>query len=258
MVVGGPSWEFQGPWASGLQEQGCAGSTRGPCRTFPGPLLVWSRRQPEMMVAWAQWGCPACWPVEAGPLRPWHSISHKLTLLDLVCYLCVGHSFGSLVLSPMGAWHMSPTDRQLVTPSEVPLMDCSCARVEDMPFGKMAESLCSCWPTRWLPALWTMSGSSNCSLWRFLLPPSAPSDFTVIVLQKFKWGKDFLDLNHQLLDSTWPAAAWSGCSRHRRSSWAVPQRAPGGGKLSFWCEFRAGVCKVPHAHGWHLAARRQW
>lgn len=61
----------------------------------------------------------------------------KLQRLHLIRSLRVGQRFKGIVLSPKGTQSVSPSDRGIIETSGLCVVDCSWARVEEVPFDKI-------------------------------------------------------------------------------------------------------------------------
>ncbi|XP_044020488.1 18S rRNA aminocarboxypropyltransferase isoform X2 [Aphidius gifuensis] len=111
----------------------------------------------------------------------------KLSRHGLIKTLKLGQRFAGLVLTPVGKKCVSPTDRPIVEDHGCAVVDCSWAKLEETPFGKMR--------------------TPNPRLLPFLVAAN-PINYeeAKFYLGKFSWGHAFLELNEELL------AAYAACT----------------------------------------------
>eukprot|EP00965_Chrysotila_dentata_P011962 393233-Pleurochrysis_carterae.AAC.1 len=132
----------------------------------------------------------------------------KLERFGLIKALPSCAYFPGLVLTPSGQSSVSPADRELVIAQGVCVVDCSWARLDDVPFGKLRGG-----QSRLLPFL-VAANPVNYGRPSKLSCVEAIAAALVIVglqetagalLDKFTWGEHFLTLNGELF------GAYAGC-----------------------------------------------
>ncbi|KAF9611531.1 hypothetical protein IFM89_032931 [Coptis chinensis] len=104
--------------------------------------------------------------------------------------LRVTSGFGGIVLSPVGTQCVSKEDHLLMKRKGLAVVDCSWARLSDVPFVKLrcsAPRLFRVWPVR---------GTADILHLCFY---SGEEETANLLLGKFKWGHAFLSLNRELL-----------------------------------------------------------
>ncbi|KAI9106003.1 hypothetical protein DFS34DRAFT_644806 [Phlyctochytrium arcticum] len=127
----------------------------------------------------------------------------KLSRARIVKSLKVGTRFNGLVLSPKGTQSVSPADRSIVEAGGLCVVDCSWARIEEVPFEKLRSP-----HERLLPYLVAANPVNygkpyklNCA--EALAACCYITGFNEIghyLLSKFKWGHTFWTLNEPLFD----------------------------------------------------------
>nr|XP_031835209.1 ribosome biogenesis protein TSR3 homolog isoform X3 [Nomia melanderi] len=118
----------------------------------------------------AMWDLEQCDPKKCS--------GRKLVRHGLVKILRLGARFPGLVLTPVGQKCVSPIDRDIVRDYGCAVVDCSWARLDDTPFGRMK--------------------TPNPRLLPFLVAAN-PINYANFYLGKFSWGHSFLKLNDDLL-----------------------------------------------------------
>mmetsp|Transcript_23722 Transcript_23722/g.44040 ORF Transcript_23722/g.44040 Transcript_23722/m.44040 type:complete len:389 (-) Transcript_23722:177-1343(-) len=128
----------------------------------------------------------------------------KLARLGYLRTLKVGESFQGIVLSPHGECSVSPADREIVQNFGASAIDCSWARLAEVPFSKLRTGhhrllpfLVAANPVNYgRPGKMSCAEALSATLYITGFKQEAHD-----VLQDFGWGEEFIRLNQELLDA---------------------------------------------------------
>ncbi|KAI3842342.1 hypothetical protein MKW98_026132 [Papaver atlanticum] len=126
----------------------------------------------------------------------------KLSRFGLLKELRVTNGFAGIVLSPVGTQCVSKEDHPLMKRKGLAVVDCSWARLGDVPFVKLRCGAPRLLP--WLVAANNVNYGRPCQLscveaLSAALIICGEEDAANVLLGKFKWGHAFLSLNKELL-----------------------------------------------------------
>ncbi|XP_020586682.1 ribosome biogenesis protein TSR3 homolog [Phalaenopsis equestris] len=126
----------------------------------------------------------------------------KLVRFGLLKDLRVNNAFRGIVLSPVGTQCVSKEDHPLIKRQGLAVVDCSWARLKDVPFVKLHCPAPRLLP--WLVAANPINYGRPCELscveaLAAALIICGEEETANLIIGKFKWGHSFLSLNRELL-----------------------------------------------------------
>ncbi|QLQ82209.1 hypothetical protein HG537_0G04640 [Torulaspora globosa] len=127
----------------------------------------------------------------------------KLERLGLIKSLRVGQKFQGIVVSPNGNGVVCPNDRSIVEEQGVSVVECSWARLDEVPFNKIGGK-----NERLLPYLVAANQVNYGRPWKLNCVEALAACFAIVgrmdwaseLLSHFSWGPSFLELNSELLE----------------------------------------------------------
>ncbi|KAJ8468902.1 hypothetical protein ONZ45_g17071 [Pleurotus djamor] len=122
----------------------------------------------------------------------------KLARLGLIKELRVGSRFRGIVVSPKGKQVLSPADRDIISADGLAVVECSWARLEDVPFNKISSP-----HERLLPYLIATNPTNYGKPWRLNCVEALAAAFYITgfdeyaerLLDGFGWGGSFYKVN---------------------------------------------------------------
>ncbi|XP_020236937.1 ribosome biogenesis protein TSR3 homolog [Cajanus cajan] len=126
----------------------------------------------------------------------------KLSRLGMLKELRVSNGFGGVVLSPAGNQCVSREDYSIIQKKGLAVVDCSWARLDDVPFVRLRCTAPRLLP--WLVAANPVNYGRPCQLscveaLSAALTICGEEKTANLLLGKFKWGHAFMSLNGELL-----------------------------------------------------------
>ncbi|KAG9098965.1 ribosome biogenesis protein tsr3 [Ceratobasidium sp. 370] len=126
----------------------------------------------------------------------------KLARLGLIADLRVGQRFRGVVVTPKGTQPVSPADRDVIAQAGVAVVECSWARLDDVPFAKLRSP-----HERLLPYLVATNPVNYGKPWRLNCVEALAAAFYIVgmdecaevLLGKFSWGHSFWKVNGGLI-----------------------------------------------------------
>ncbi|CAD6572406.1 MAG: ribosome bioproteinsis protein tsr3 [Cyphobasidiales sp. Tagirdzhanova-0007] len=137
------------------------------------------------------------------PRRPPVAIGKKLARLGLMSELRIGQRFRGIVLSPKGTQIVSPADRDLVMENGTAVVECSWARLEELPWGKIRSP-----HERILPYLIAANPINYGKPFKLTCVEAVAAALYICgfdeqateMLDKFGWGHSFWEMNGPLVE----------------------------------------------------------
>lgn len=127
----------------------------------------------------------------------------KLERLGLIRSLRLNQKFGGIVLSPNGKSVVCPNDKETIENSGSGVVECSWARIEEIPFSKIGSR-----HDRLLPYLVAANPVNYGRPWKLNCVEALAASFAITghfdwaeaLLDNFSWGRTFLEINIELLE----------------------------------------------------------
>lgn len=127
----------------------------------------------------------------------------KLLRHNLIKNLKLGQRFQGLVLSPVGSQCVSPNDRDIIEKFGLAVIDCSWAKIDETPFGRMKSP-----HPRLLPFLVAANPINYGKPYQLSCVEALAAAMMItghkkeaqFYLSKFSWGHSFLELNSEVLE----------------------------------------------------------
>mmetsp|Transcript_11500 Transcript_11500/g.13205 ORF Transcript_11500/g.13205 Transcript_11500/m.13205 type:complete len:276 (-) Transcript_11500:1588-2415(-) len=127
----------------------------------------------------------------------------KLSRLGYIRTLKMGQTFKGIVCSPEGTQSVSPADFELITQSGASVIDCSWARLEEIPFNRL-----KCGQPRLLPFLVAANPVNYGKPMKLSCVEALSASMYIVglkeeaqsLLSPFGWGEEFIRINFHLLE----------------------------------------------------------
>lgn len=127
----------------------------------------------------------------------------KLERQGLIKELRVGQRFRGIVVSPKGTLPISPSDRPIVEAAGLAVVECSWARLDEVPFNKIASP-----HERLLPYLIATNPVNYGKPWRLNCVEALAAAFYITgfdtyaerLLEPFTWGASFYQVNQPYIE----------------------------------------------------------
>lgn len=115
----------------------------------------------------------------------------------------VGQKFQGIVVSPNGKGVVCPDDKEIVETFGAAVVECSWARLDEVPFNKIGGK-----HERLLPYLVAANTVNYGRPWKLNCVEALAACFAIVghvdwaeeLLQNFSWGPTFLDINRELIE----------------------------------------------------------
>lgn len=127
----------------------------------------------------------------------------KLERLGLIKSLRIGQKFQGVIVTPNGKGVVCPDDREIVEQFGVAVVECSWARLEEVPFGKIGGKYERLLPyfVAANPVNYGRPMKLNCvEAVAACLAIVGHQDWALELLDNFSWGPTFLEINKELLE----------------------------------------------------------